>query len=176
MHWTPSSKTDTDIRPNPSDSIASSFRPSDDATTPSVSDSVQLLRRLVAAQGCGDPAHGKPRRNPGIRLRNARRRGRTGPERACRLRPSAVREDLRFRNRRFRQPPADGRCQRPQPARHDLSGRHRARRSRLPEHPAFRMERDRTPISSGARRPKGIGGPHIGADMIWPDEPDHAGS
>lgn len=33
MHWTPSSKTDTDIRPDPSGLIASSFRPSDDATT-----------------------------------------------------------------------------------------------------------------------------------------------
>lgn len=35
--------------------IASSFRPSDDAHDLSVSDSVQLLRRLVAAQSCGDP-------------------------------------------------------------------------------------------------------------------------
>ena len=30
----------------------------------SVSDSVQLLRRFVAAQGCGDPAHSKPRAKP----------------------------------------------------------------------------------------------------------------
>lgn len=102
--------------------IASSFRPSDDATTfpfliPSNFFAVSSLRKAAEIL-----AHGKPRRNAGRRIRNARRRGRRGAERTRRLRSSAVRKDLRFRGRRLRQPPADGRRQRSQPAGHGLSG------------------------------------------------------
>lgn len=75
--------------------IASSFRPSDDATTfpfliPSNFFAVSSLRKAAEIL-----AHGKPRRNAGRRIRNARRRGRRGAERTRRLRhPRSERSTL----------------------------------------------------------------------------------
>ena len=101
--------------------IASSFRPSDDATTfqfliPSNFFAVSSLRKAAEI------------------LTEVNNR----PELAKECTDLAGEVE---RGRRFRQPPSDGRRQCTEPYRTALSGRCGHQRSYLPEHPSFRMER-----------------------------------
>ena len=149
--------------------IVSAFRPSDDATTfgflvPSNFMAVTSLRKaaeiLTAVNG---------ERELAAECTALAGRGGRGIAEIRGGRASGVREDLRLRGRRFRQ-----RCMLMDDANvpsllgHALSGRRGAHGSRSTKTPAGSSGATENPYFWRGAAGEGIGGPHIGVEMIWP--------